>query len=108
MGGEKEAEVFEIIFTLVLVFTAYRLGSMRSTNIDITKQTAHMQDLIDKAYEKRDLMKRQWLDAEEKAETWQRRYWNLTSELESEEDGFGSGDDGSHEGSERPNQLQEN
>ena len=78
--------MFEIIFTLVLVFTAYRLGSMRSTNIDITKQTAHMQDLVDQAYEKRDLMKRQWLDAEEKAETWQRRYWSLFENMEDDDE----------------------
>jgi hypothetical protein len=40
-------------------------------------RTAHMQDLIDEAYEKRDAMKQMWLDAEDKAETWQRRYESL-------------------------------
>jgi hypothetical protein len=69
--------MFDIIFTLILVFTAYRLGYMRAVNKDTINQTLHMQDLIDQAYEKRDLMKRQWLDAEEKAETWKRRYESL-------------------------------
>jgi len=36
-----------------------------------------MQDLIDQAYEKKDHMKKMWLDAEEKSESWERRYFNL-------------------------------
>jgi hypothetical protein len=78
--------MLEIIVTLVMIFTAYRMGSLRATNIDITKQTQHMQDLIDQAYQKRDVMKRMWLDAEEKAESWERRYWALV-EVEEEEVG---------------------
>ena len=73
--------MFEIIFTLIMVFTAYRIGTLRATNIDITKQTQHMQDLIDQAYQKRDVMKKMWLDAEEKAETWQRRYESLFDDI---------------------------
>jgi hypothetical protein len=78
--------MLEIIVTLVMIFTAYRMGSLRATNIDITKQTQHMQDLIDQAYQKRDVMKRMWLDAEEKAQSWERRYWALV-EVEEEEVG---------------------
>ena len=78
--------MLEIIVTLVMIFTAYRMGSLRATNIDITKQTQHMQDLIDQAYQKRDVMKRMWLDAEEKAQSWERRYWALV-EVEDEEVG---------------------
>ena len=78
--------MLEIIVTLVMIFTAYRMGSLRATNIDITKQTQHMQDLIDQAYQKRDTMKRMWLDAEEKAQSWERRYWALV-EVEEEEVG---------------------
>lgn len=79
--------MLEIIVTLVMIFTAYRMGSLRATNIDITKQTQHMQDLIDQAYQKRDVMKRMWLDAEEKAQSWERRYWAL---VEVEEEQVGS------------------
>ena len=79
--------MLEIIVTLVMIFTAYRMGSLRATNIDITKQTQHMQDLIDQAYQKRDVMKRMWLDAEEKAQSWERRYWALV-EVEDEEVGY--------------------
>jgi hypothetical protein len=61
------------------------IGKARATNADITNRTSYMQDLIDEAYEKRDAMKQHWLEAEEKAETWQRRYWSLF-ELEDEEE----------------------
>ena len=100
------------MWEMLLLFAAFCGGigicKARATNADITNRTSYMQDLIDEAYEKRDAMKKQWLDAEEQTETWKRRYWALIEELENEEDGFGSGDDGSYEGSERPNQLQEN
>jgi hypothetical protein len=100
--------MWELFWNLMIFFGGMTVGQLRATNVDIVDRTSHMQDLIDEAYEKRDAMKKQWLDAEERVETWQRRYWALEEELENEEDGFGSGDDGSHEGSERPNQLQEN
>lgn len=74
------------IFFIVLSFAVGRkMGMFQATNKDITEQTSHMQDLIDKAYEKRDAMKTAWLDAEEKAESWERRYWNLWGSI-SEED----------------------
>ena len=65
----------------IMLFAAFcggiGFGKIRAVNTDITKQTAYMQDLIDQAYEKRDHMKKMWLDAEEKAESWERRYSNL-------------------------------
>ena len=98
-------ELFWIAFAFAI---GSYTGQTRATNIDITEKTSYMQDLIDEAYEKRDAMKKEWIHAEAKAETWQRRYWALVEELESEEDGSGSSDDGSHEGSKGSNQLQEN
>jgi hypothetical protein len=100
--------MWELIINLAFFVCGLGFGKARATNADITNRTSYLQDLIDEAYEKRDAMKKQWLDAEEQTETWKRRYWALIEELENEEDGFGSGNDGSHEGSKRPNQLQEN
>ena len=37
-----------------MIITAYRMGTLRATNVDITKQTQYMQDLIDAAYAERD------------------------------------------------------
>jgi hypothetical protein len=75
--------MFEIVFTMVMVITAYRIGTLRAVNQDIVKQTAHMQDLIDQAYEKRDHIKTLWLDAEDRATGWENRYWDLYEELRS-------------------------
>jgi hypothetical protein len=62
-------------------------GKAQAVNKDITKQTEHMQDLIDQAYQKRDVMKQMWIDSENKAETWERRYWAL---IQTEEEKVGS------------------
>ena len=77
---------WDLIFTSFIFIAGIGIGKLRSVNEDITKQTAHMQDLIDQAYAKRDAIKQLWLDAEEKAESWERRYWALV-EVEEEEVG---------------------
>jgi len=74
--------MLEIIFTLVTIFTAYRLGFMRAKNMDSVKHNNHMQELIDQAYEKRDAMKHLMIDAENRADLWQRRYNNLYKEIQ--------------------------
>lgn len=74
--------MFETLFILVLTFTSYRLGKASAVNVDIQKQTDYMQGLINKAYESRDLMKKELRDAEEYAETWKRRYKDLLEYME--------------------------
>jgi len=69
--------MWELFWNLMIFFGGMTVGQIRATSTDIVDRTSHMQDLIDQAYEKRDLMKQQWLDAEEKAETWKRRYESL-------------------------------
>jgi hypothetical protein len=76
--------MFDILFNLGCFLFGMGIGKARGINTDITKQTDYMQDLIDKAYESRDAMKQMWIDAEQKAETWERRYWNLFEEDEEE------------------------
>jgi hypothetical protein len=77
---------WDLILTALIFISGIGLGKLRSVNEDITKQTSYMQDLIDEAYEKRDHMKRMWLDAEEKAESWERRYYNLIEDIYAEEE----------------------
>lgn len=60
------------------------VGKAKSVNQDITKQTEYMQDLIDVAYTERDDMKFLLIQAEEKAESWERRYYNLLSAIDEE------------------------
>ena len=69
--------MWELFWNIIIFFSGIAVGQIRATNNNIVDRNNHMQDLINEAYEKRDLMKRQWLDAEEMAETWKRRYESL-------------------------------
>lgn len=78
--------MLELFFVVLSFVVGMSIGKAKAVNVDIVNQTSHMQDLIDQAYEKRDAMKSAWLEAEEKAETWQRRYWNLWGDIAEEEE----------------------
>jgi len=69
--------MWELFWNIIIFFSGIAVGQIRATNNNIVDRNNHMQDLVDQAYEKCDLMKQQWLDAEEKAETWKRRYESL-------------------------------
>jgi hypothetical protein len=69
--------MWDLLLSLGSFIIGMSIGKAKAVNIDIIKQTDHMQSLIDEAYESRDAMKSLWLNAEEKAETWERRYNNL-------------------------------
>jgi hypothetical protein len=76
---EKEADMWELLLNVGSFLLGMSIGKAKALNVDIIKQTDHMQSLIDEAYESRDAMKSLLFDAEEKAETWERRYNNLLS-----------------------------
>lgn len=78
--------MLDLIWHLAIFIFGISIGKVRATNIDITNQTEYMQELIDEAYKKRDNMKTNWLDANERAETWERRYWNLWESINQEEE----------------------
>lgn len=69
--------MWELLLNLGSFLLGISIGKAKAVNVDIIKQTDYMQKLIDEAYEPRDVMRSQLLDAEEKAETWERRYNNL-------------------------------
>ena len=69
--------MWELLLNLGSFLLGISIGKAKAVNVDIIKQTDYMQKLIDEAYESRDVMRSQLLDAEEKAETWERRYNNL-------------------------------
>jgi hypothetical protein len=78
--------MLDVLTTIAAFVGGIWFGKAQAINQDITKQTSYMQDLINQAYEKRDHMKQMWLDAEEKAESWERRYYNLIEDIYSEEE----------------------
>lgn len=69
------------LFLLVLAFAIGKaFGGMQAANIDVSEKISYMQDLLDQECERTNHMKSLWLDAEEKAETWERRYLSLVPE----------------------------
>ena len=78
--------MWDLFWNILIFISGITVGRVQGINKDIVAQTSHMQDLIDQAYEKRDHMKRMWLDAEEKAESWERRYYNLIEDISAEEE----------------------
>ena len=71
--------MLDLLLNLASFIIGMSIGKTKAVNVDIIKQTDHMQSLIDEAYESRDSMKYLLFEAEEKAETWERRYNNLLS-----------------------------
>jgi hypothetical protein len=71
--------MLDLFLNLASFIIGMSIGKAKAVNVDIIKQTDHMQSLIDEAYASRDAMKSLLFDAEEKAETWERRYNNLLS-----------------------------
>lgn len=78
--------MWDLFWNIIVFMSGIAVGRVQGINKDIVSQTSYMQDLIDQAYEKRDTVKQMWLDAEERAESWERRYWALV-EVEEEEVG---------------------
>lgn len=76
--------MWDLLWQLAVFFLGITIGKTRATNADITNQTAYMQDLINEAYRERDESLKVARMAEEKAESWERRYWALI-EAEQEE-----------------------
>lgn len=73
--------MWDLFWNILILISGIAIGRAQIVNSSNVSQIDHMQDLIDQAYEKRDHMKKMWLDAEEKAESWERRYSNLIEKM---------------------------
>ena len=74
-----------ILNGLFLTFGIF-VGKAQGINYDITNQTKYMQELIDLAYAERDSARKLLAESQEKAESWERRYYNLLEEFYSTEE----------------------
>ena len=77
--------MWELLWQLAVFFLGMSIGKARATNVDITNQTSYMQDLINEAYRERDKYRMAAISAEERAETWERRYDSLLDYIKEEE-----------------------
>jgi hypothetical protein len=69
--------MWDLILNLASFIIGMSVGNARATNIPESNRLTNLQDLLNESYEREQLMKDQWLQAEDKAETWKRRYDNL-------------------------------
>lgn len=66
--------MWELVWQLAIFFLGVNIGKARVVNVDITNQISHMQDLLNEAHEERDKYKIALTYAEQRAESWERRY----------------------------------
>lgn len=69
--------MLEVLWQLAIFFLGISIGKSRAENVDTVNKNKYMQDLINHAYEERDQYKIIALDAEQRAESWERRYRSL-------------------------------
>jgi len=66
------------IFFLALAFAiGSAVGTSRAKNAPESERLSNLQHLLNESYEREQLIKDQWLQAEDRAETWKRRYDNI-------------------------------
>lgn len=78
--------MLDFLWQLAVFFLGISIGKLRSTNMDISSQTIYMQDLINQANIERDKYESDLRLAEQKIESWQRRYDALLKQLYSEKE----------------------
>lgn len=72
--------MLDFIVTCLMIISAYRIGYIRGISPDKEMKIGHMNDLLNEAHEQKNHMKSLWIEAEDKAELWKRRYLNLAGQ----------------------------
>lgn len=68
-----------LIIILTIIF-AFKLGEARSNGQDTTKQIDHMQSLLYKAYNERDLLREEMNAQSNRADYWHNQYLKVSQE----------------------------
>ena len=69
--------MWDLILNLASFIIGISVGTARATNVPESERLSNLQHLLNESYEREQLMRDHWLQAEDKAETWKRRYDNL-------------------------------
>ena len=72
--------MWDLLWNALIFISGIAVGRAQLTNVDFQDEFARLQDVIQQEHERTANMKQMWLDAEEQAETWKRRYNYLLSE----------------------------
>jgi len=71
--------MWDLILNLASFIIGLSIGTARAKNVPESERLSNLQHLLNESYEREQLIKDQWLQAEDAAETWKRRYENLAS-----------------------------
>ncbi|MGV2433151.1 MAG UNVERIFIED_CONTAM: hypothetical protein LVQ98_07825 [Rickettsiaceae bacterium] len=69
--------MWDLLLNLASFMIGISVGTARATKVPESTRLTNLQDQLNESFEREQLMRDQWLDAEDKAETWKRRYENL-------------------------------
>lgn len=69
--------MWDLLLNLASFIIGISVGTARATNVPESNRLSSLQHLLNESYEREQLMKDQWREAEDRAETWKRRYDNL-------------------------------
>jgi len=69
--------MWDLILNLASFMVGISVGTARATNAPESDRLINLQNVLNEAYEREELMRDQLIQAENKAETWKRRYDNL-------------------------------
>ena len=69
--------MFDILLNLGSFLVGMNVCSVRSSNVTESERLTNLQNLLNESYENEQLFKNKWMEAEQKAESWERRYNNL-------------------------------
>ena len=69
--------MWDLVLNLASFIIGISVGTARATRVPESNRLSNLQDQLNESYEREKLMKDYWIQAEDKAETWKRRYDNL-------------------------------
>lgn len=69
--------MFDILLNLGSFLVGMNVGSIRSSNVTESERLISLQNSLNDSYENEQMFKNKWMEAEQKAESWERRYNNL-------------------------------
>jgi len=75
--------MWDLILNLASFVIGISVGTARATKVPESNRLSNLQHLLNESYEREQLMKDYWIQAEDRAETWKRRYENLASTTQS-------------------------
>jgi len=75
--------MWDLLLNLASFIIGISVGTARANSVPESSRLSNLQHLLNQSYEREQVIKDYWIEAEDKAETWKRRYDNLASTTQS-------------------------